>query len=125
MHSSPLDRIYIRDLACRCVVGINPEERDSKQDITLNIVLFVDLNTPSQTDRIENTVDYKGIKKAILEMVEKSSFFLIERLAGEVARICLEPPMVRRVQVTVDKPGALRFARSVAVEITRDRAENG
>ena len=42
------------------------------------------------------------------------------RLAQNIAEICLEEPRVQRVTVSVDKPGALRFARSVAVEITRD-----
>ena len=44
-----------------------------------------------------------------------------EALAQDVACICLENPPIQRVDVTVDKPGALRFARSVAVEIVRER----
>ena len=58
-------------------------------------------------------------------MVEASEFFLIERLADAIADICLEPAGVALAQVTVDKPGALRFARSVAVEISRTRPEQG
>jgi FolB domain-containing protein len=56
-------------------------------------------------------------------MVEKSSFYLIEALAQAIADICLEWEQVKAATVTVDKPGALRFAKSVAVEITRRRAE--
>lgn len=123
MTDEPRDRIHIRDLLTRCIVGVFPEERREKQDIVLNITLYTDLSRAGQTDRIEDTVDYKAVKKQVLQLVEKSSFLLIERLAEEIARLCLAAPGVHRVTVVVDKPGALRFARSVAVEITRDRAD--
>lgn len=87
----------------------------------VNITLHADYRKACRSDRIEDTVDYKAIKKQVVEMVEASKFFLIERLAQGVADICLERPEVQRVEVTVDKPGALRFARSVAVEIARER----
>jgi dihydroneopterin aldolase/D-erythro-7,8-dihydroneopterin triphosphate epimerase len=54
-------------------------------------------------------------------MVEGSRFHLAEALAERIADICLENEAVQQVQVTVEKPSALRFARSVGVEITRDR----
>ncbi len=119
------DRIYIRDLHLRCIIGINPEERREKQDVVINVILECDLSKAHQADRIEDTVNYKSIKKKILNMVEASEYQLIETLAERVAAICLEDPNVRQAVVTVDKPGALRFARSVAVEITRVRQSDG
>jgi dihydroneopterin aldolase/D-erythro-7,8-dihydroneopterin triphosphate epimerase len=124
MADRPLDKIYVRDLVCRCIIGINPEERTNKQDVTINLVLEADLSAAGQTDDIADTVDYKQIKKNVLRMAEGSSFLLVERLAQRVADICLECPEVIRAHVTIDKPGALRFARSVAVEITRDRQDH-
>lgn len=114
------DRIYIRDLQLRCIVGIFEEERRALQDVVINIVLEADLRRAGASDRIEDTIDYKNVKKEVVELVETSDYFLIERLAEAIAEICLRPEGVRRVIVTVDKPGALRFARSVAVEITRE-----
>jgi FolB domain-containing protein len=120
--SERLDRIHIRDLLARCIIGIYPEERENRQDVLVNITLYADLSEAAQSDRIGDTVDYKRLKKRVLEEVEGSSYYLVERLAGRLAELCLEDPKVRRVEVTVDKPGALRFARSVAVEIVRERA---
>ena len=54
-------------------------------------------------------------------MVEASSFFLLEKLADEVAKIALSFPGVEKVWVSVDKPGALRFTRSVAIELVRSK----
>ena len=116
-----MDRICIQDLALRCIIGLYPEERREKQDVILNLTLFADLRRAGETDAIVDTVDYKSIKGQVRELVEQSSFELIERLATEVARVCLAAPLVQRVVVRVDKPGALRFARSVAVEIERSR----
>ena len=121
MADRRLDRIFIRDLRARCIVGIFPEERSKKQDIEINIVMHADLSKAARTDRIEDTIDYKAIKKSVLALVERSEFFLIERLAGSIADLVLEDAMVERVEITLDKPGALRFARSVAIDLVRTR----
>ena len=118
-----MDKIHIRDLQVRCVVGIYPEERTAKQDVIINVTLHADYRAACLSDRIEDTVDYKQVKKRIVEMAEASDFFLVERLAESIASLCLQDPRVSQADVTVDKPGALRFARSVAVEISRTRPE--
>jgi FolB domain-containing protein len=121
MADRPLDRIHIRDLLVRCIVGIRDWEREKKQDVLLNITLHADLGEACRTDAIEDTVDYVTIKRRVIDMVESSSFYLVERLAQEAADVCLQDERVRRVDVLLEKPGALRFARTVAVEITRER----
>jgi len=115
-----LDRIHIRDLAARCIVGINPDERVNKQDIVINLTLHADLRKAGRTDDIADTVDYKAVKRKVLALVEGSSFLLLERLAEAIAGACLAQPGVRRVRVLVEKPAALRFARTVGVEIVRE-----
>ena len=118
---APLDAIHIRDLTLRCIIGIFPEERREKQDVIINLTMYGDLRKACLSDRIEDTIDYKAVNRRIVETVEKSQFSLVERLAEEIAGICLQEPLVSRVTVAVDKPAALRFARSVAIEITRAR----
>jgi len=121
MAEQALDKIFIRDLRMRCVLGIYQEERREKQDVDINIVLEADLSQACRTDRIEDTVDYKAVKKEVIAMVEESQFYLVERLAERIAEICLKPPEVERVSVRVAKPGALRFARTVEIEIQREK----
>jgi len=119
MADAELDRIHIRDLHLRCIVGIYPEERREKQDVTVNVTLYADLRRAGRTDDLQDTVDYKGVKKDVVAMVEGSSYYLVERLAERIAEVCLAHAGVRRVRVLVEKPGALRFARTVGVEIVR------
>lgn len=119
-----LDRIHIRNLALRCIIGFRDWERQKKQDVTINLTVFADLSKARQTDRVEDALDYKALKDRIIEMVEASSFHLLERLAGSIAELCLDDPIVQRADVTVDKPGALRFSESVAVETTLRRRDS-
>ncbi len=116
-----MDRIIISDLRARCIIGINNDERREKQDVSITLSLYADLRKAGQTDRYEDAVDYRSIKKRILSTVEESRYYLLEALAEAVANVCLATPGVIKVQVRVDKPSALRFARSVAVEIVREQ----
>ena len=100
---------------------MNPEERREKQDVLVNIAAFADFRKACRTDRFEDAVDYCAVKKEVLALVESSSFYLIEALAESIAQTCLARPLVRKVQVRVEKPSALRFAHSVGVEVTRER----
>ena len=116
-----MDKILIIDLLVHCVIGVNEDERRDKQDVIINLTLYADLHKPGKSDKFEDTVDYRSIKKQVISAVENSSYYLIEALAERIAEICLKNPLVQKVRVTVEKPAALRFARSVGVEITRER----
>jgi D-erythro-7,8-dihydroneopterin triphosphate epimerase len=115
------DEIQIKDLFLRTIVGINEEERRNRQDVLINITLCADTRAAGASDDIADAVNYRTIAKRVIAMVESSRFFLVEKLAAEIAAICLEDGRVERVRVRVEKPGALRFARSVGVEIERAR----
>ena len=117
------DRIQIHDLHLRTIIGINDEERQNRQDVLINITLSADLSAAGRSDNIEDAVNYRTITKQVIERVESSSFFLVEKMAAEIAAICLADPRVERARVRVEKPGALRFAASVGVEIERERAD--
>ena len=115
------DKIIIRDLLLRGIIGVNEEERRMKQDILITITLLLDLRAAGTSDCLDDSVNYRGVCKQVIALVEQSSFFLLEKLAEEICRLCLGHAAVRTVTVCVDKPTALRFARSVAVEITRGK----
>ena len=123
MADRELDRIHIRDLLLRCILGVNDEERRNKQDVNINVTMHADLGNACLNDRMEDTVDYDAVKQEIIAIVEDSRYFLVEHLAERITRICLEDPRVEKVDVLVEKPGALRFARTVGVEITRTQED--
>src|SRR6516165_8727042 len=119
--NTTMDRILIKDLMLRCVLGLSQEERREKQDVLINLILWTDLRPAAASDNIEDAVDYSTLKKRIKTLVEGSQYHLAETLADRIAALCLEEPAVQQVQVTLEKPTALRFAHSVGVEIIRSR----
>jgi len=118
-----MDKIIIKDLLLRGIIGINPEEREKKQDILINMILYADIRRAASTDSIEDAVNYKAVVKRVIEHVESSADFLVEKLVSDLARLILTEFPVERVQVRVEKPGALRFTQSVGIEIERSRAD--
>ncbi|MBP7049887.1 MAG: dihydroneopterin aldolase [Phycisphaerae bacterium] len=123
--SLPADRIFIRDLAIRCIVGVDEYERREKQEVLAQITLHVDLRKAGRTDALADSVDYSMLKKQILQATEGTQFRLIEALAQRIADECLKEQRVQCVEVAVEKPGALRFARTVGVQIVRRREPDG
>jgi FolB domain-containing protein len=117
------DRIILRDLLFRAIIGVNPDERTHRQDVLVNLELEVDTRPAARSDDIADALDYSSVAKAVAALVENSSFQLIERLAGEIAALCLKDPRVEGVKVRVEKPRALRLGRAAAVEIERRRGE--
>jgi FolB domain-containing protein len=117
------DQIHIKDLLLRGILGINDSERENEQDILINIILFGDLKPAGVSDKIDDTINYRTITKQIIAHVQTSKRFTVEALAQDVADMCLQAGGVERVIVRIEKPGALRFARSVGVEIERSRAD--
>ncbi len=115
------DRIEIKDLLLRTIIGINSDERRERQDVLINLTLYTDTRTAGRSDELRDTLDYRALTKRVIAMVEESRFYLVERLAAAVAGVCLEDARVERVTVSVEKPGALRFTRSVGVTIDRGR----
>ena len=115
------DKVLIKDLTLKAIIGVNASERREKQDVVINVILWFDFTKATKTDNIYETVDYKKINKSIIGMVENSKFFLVETLAERIAQLCLQNKKVSKVKVTVEKPGALRFVRSVGAEVVRKR----
>jgi dihydroneopterin aldolase/D-erythro-7,8-dihydroneopterin triphosphate epimerase len=115
------DQIHIKDLLLRTIIGINEEERRDKQDVLINVILYTD-HTAAMSDDVADTVNYRTVAKQTIKLVEAAQFFLVEKMALEIVNLCLADPRVERAIVTVEKPGALRFARSVGVTVDRTRA---
>jgi dihydroneopterin aldolase/D-erythro-7,8-dihydroneopterin triphosphate epimerase len=121
LEASVSDTVFIRDLDIRMYLGINEIEQVVPQDVRFNIQMQVDTTAAAASDDISDAVDYKAVTKSIIALVTATRFQLVERLADEVARHCLEEGRVNEVTVTIEKPGALRFARSVGVTIHRTK----
>lgn len=116
-----VDKIVLSGLRANPVIGVYPAERTRRQAVVIDVEITLDLSRAAASDALEDTVNYAEIEERILHLAEESRFLLIERLAGAVGELVLEYPPVEQVRVRVEKPGAARFARAVAVEVTTGR----
>lgn len=122
------DRIVIRDLLVRGIIGVNEWEREKRQDILINLELHVDARPAARSEDLTDALDYRALTKQVFAYAESSAHQLVETLAHEIARIAIVDHGAARAVVRVEKPGAARFARSVGVEVDRvpgDYARDG
>jgi len=111
--------IIIKNLRLRTFIGFNDEERLKKQDVVINakITHFIKNEALTQ-DEVDFAFNYKTITKAIIEKVENNQFLLLEKMTNDILEICSNDEAVITATVTAEKPHALRFADSVAIELT-------
>jgi FolB domain-containing protein len=122
----PLDQVDIFDLSVTGIIGIKPDERANPQEILVNATMWVDTSPAAQSDDIQDAANYRTISKAIIAHIEQGKPMLVERLVQEIADVIFAiEPRVREVEVRVEKPGALRHARSVGITIRRSRVVFG
>jgi FolB domain-containing protein len=118
-----MDKVFIKDLLVRGVIGVNDWERKRPQDILINITVFTDTRRAAASDDVGESVDYSALARKIQAHAETAARLTVEALAGDLVKICLEQQGVQRAVVRVEKPGAVRFSKSVGVEIDRSRDE--
>lgn len=118
-----MDKVIIKNLLARGIIGVNDWERNRPQNILINIVMFTDTRPAARSDSIQDCINYSTMSKKILAHAESVNRLTVEALANDLAHICLEEQSVQKVIVRVEKPGAVRFAESVGVEIERSRDE--
>jgi len=116
-----MDQVFIKDLVARGILGITDLEREKPQEIVMNITLFTNTLKAGQSDDIQDCVNYRTVAKKLLAHAELAQRRTVEALAADLAQICLGDPAVEKVRVRVEKPSAVRFSRSVGVEIERSR----
>jgi FolB domain-containing protein len=115
------DEIFIKDLMVRGIIGITESERAQPQDILVNITLRTNAANAARSDDVDDSVNYRTVAKMIIAHIEKVHRHTVEALANDIANLCLEDPKVQHVIVQVEKPGAVRFSRSVGIRIERTR----
>jgi FolB domain-containing protein len=116
-----MDILFVKDLHVRAIIGINEWERDKPQDIIINMVIYTDLTRAGESDDINDSVNYRTMAKKAQSITETAHRLTVEALAADIAKMCLAEQGVHKVRVSVEKPGAVRFSRSVGVEIERSK----
>ena len=116
------DKIFIRELKIPCLIGIFDWERKKKQIVSIDIEFSASISKAAKTDKIRDARDYKKIAKRTINFVSQSKFYLIEALIENLAALLLKEFELKEVTLQIEKPGAIRGARTVGIRITRQAA---
>lgn len=85
--------------------GVTEEERSLAQPFEVDVRLSVDLAAAGETDDLARTVDYAAVYRRVREIVEATSFNLLEALAEAIAAELLSAhPSVDDIDVRIHKP---------------------
>ena len=114
-----MDKVFVKNLIARGIIGINDWERVKPQEIRINLTAYTDISQAGATDDIQYSVNYRTLAKKVQHHAETAAKLTVEALAEEIAVLCLEDELISKIVVQVEKPGAVRFAESVGVEIER------
>lgn len=102
-----MDKIILRDVEIYGRHGVNPEEKLNKQPFLIDVEMETDLSKPGQTDNLDDTVSYSAVNQLITQIVQNTSYSLIEKLAEELCSAILKNyEKVEKVTLCVKKPQA-------------------
>ncbi|MDJ0725467.1 MAG: dihydroneopterin aldolase [Prochloraceae cyanobacterium] len=119
-----MDSIEINQIRCYGYTGFLPEEKVLGQWFEVNLTLWLDLKPASQSDRIEDTLDYRSAIAIVKEKIADSKYDLVERLTGAIAEEILKLDLVEKVRVKLSKPAPPipDFAGQITIDITRTKS---
>jgi len=116
-----LATLFIKNLKVTCIIGTDKYEREHEQEVCLQLLLWTDITKASRSDNLEDALDYRAIYDEVVRRVESSKFNLIESLAYEVAKICLQHPLTLKAKVIVEKIRVLEKAESSGIELMLEK----
>lgn len=118
------DRIELKGIEAFGYHGVFPEEKRDGQLFYADICAELDLEAASNSDDLNDTVDYAAMIDLVIEDIQSEPCDLIEHLAGRIAdRILFQFNRINRVSVTIHKPSApvKGSVLDIAVTIERNR----
>jgi FolB domain-containing protein len=114
------DRVFLRGLECRCLIGVDAEERLGLRPLRIDVEIDTDCREAGHSDEITAALDYRAVAERVKAVCAASSFRLLEALAESLAMIILgEFAGAEAVRVRIVKPGAVVGVAEAGVEIER------
>ena len=98
------DRIVLEGMRFYGFHGVNPEERVLGQEYLVDLAVEMDLSRAGTSDRLEDTISYAHIYRAVRDVMEGEPLNLLEAAAQSIADKLLTDFPVDSVSVRVKKP---------------------
>jgi 7,8-dihydroneopterin aldolase/epimerase/oxygenase len=117
-----VDCLHLRGIRGYGYTGALPEEQVLGQWFEVNLQIYLDLKPSGQSDVLADTLHYGPLIAQIQDIIRRSHYNLVERLATVIADTVLAYPIVEQVHVCLIKhPPIPDFGGQIQVEILRSK----
>lgn len=114
-----MDILFLYGIKINSTIGWYDWERVQQRALILDLDLHLQQNLASESDNIEDAIDYAKLQSRIKTFAAESDYRLIEALAENIANVILSEYPISQVKVRLSKPGVLSDVASVGIEIIR------
>ena len=115
--------VFIKDFIIEEIIGIHEHEKIKKQKIKFNIILDVNKNSIPDEKDIKSIVDYEKITNKLENLTKSKKYNFLESLAEDSFKEIFEDERINSVTIKIEKPQAIKKAKSVGVEIFKTRKD--
>ena len=118
-----MDIIFLRELKVETLIGVYEWEKRVPQTLQLDLEIALPSSRASQSDDINDALDYAQVAQHIQAVLSDGHFSLLETLAEHMAQIILKDFNAPWVKVSVAKLQAIRNCKMVGVSIERGQVK--
>jgi len=115
--------VFIKDFIIEEIIGFYKHEKEKKQKIIFNIVLDIDQSSLPDEKDIKSIVDYEKITNKLENLTKSKKYNFLESLAEDSFKEIFEDKRINSVAIKIEKPEAIRKAKSVGVEVFKTRKD--
>jgi len=115
--------VFIKDFIIEEIIGIHKHEKIKKQKIKFNIVLDVNQNSLPDEKNIKSIVDYEKITNKLENLTRSKKYNFLESLVEDSFKEIFEDERINSVTIKIEKPEAIKNAKSVGVEVFKTRKD--
>ena len=98
------DQIVLKGMSFYGYHGVNPEERSTGQKFIVDLRVKCSLIKPSESDKVEDTVNYSELFRIVKTVIEGEPQNLLESVAKNISDKILLDYDIYSVSVTIKKP---------------------
>ena len=115
--------VFIKDFIIEEIIGVHEHEKIRNQKIKFNIILDVNKNSIPDEKDIKSIVDYEKITNKLENLTKSKKYNFLESLAEDSFKEIFEDERINSVTIKIEKPQAIKKAKSVGVEIFKTRKD--
>ncbi len=102
--------VGFEDHRIRCIIGVNPDERQNEQEILVDVQFEADFGSVARTDDLSGTACYASVADFCTQVAQKGKYQMLETLACELVRQLANRFQLSWIKVMIKKPSAIATA---------------